>query len=210
MARKLDIKNLNNYEFTRSWFRLRNLPTFREFILPVFGDKPTTYLELGVFEGMSALWMLQYVLTHEDSRMVGVDPWLMTEKLDTNFMEGAMKRALSNTQEYYAKRELVRANSVEFLHGCLRKKEGIAGIKRDSVDICMIDGQHYAPFVLYDANLCLELTKVGGTLLFDDVENDKEKENHVKHAVEEWKSTHRDRIEFLWKDNYMEAYRRTK
>ena len=37
---------------------------------------PTKLLEVGVWEGRSACWMLDNVLTHPDSRYVGIDAWV--------------------------------------------------------------------------------------------------------------------------------------
>ena len=76
--RKLDPRLIpGDFQYTRNWFCLRDLATFREYIMPQWKDKPIKYLEIGVFEGMSMVWMLHNVLTHPDSRAVGVDPWLM-------------------------------------------------------------------------------------------------------------------------------------
>ena len=37
---------------------------------------PTKLLEVGVWEGRSACWMLDNILTHPDSRYIGVDAWV--------------------------------------------------------------------------------------------------------------------------------------
>ena len=98
MARLMDIQPIEDhkFQFTRNWFRNRNMQTFREYVHLQWTGRPMVYLELGVFEGMSLVWMLQYVLDHPDSRAVGVDPWLMTRKLDENTMTEVMVRAYRN------------------------------------------------------------------------------------------------------------------
>ena len=142
MVRELDLKK-GDYEFTRNWFRNRNLPTFREFIYPVWKGKPITYLELGVFEGMSLTWMLQHVLTHTDSMAIGIDPWLITSKLNQEVMDAVKERAFHNTDEWRhtGKCILVRGCSAEILPRM--RKRGYACIGKKSVDICMIDGNHH-------------------------------------------------------------------
>jgi hypothetical protein len=46
-------------------------------------------------------------------------------------------------------------------------------------------------------------------MLFDDVENQTEKKNHVKQALPTFLEGAGNNIEFLWKHKYMEAYRKT-
>lgn len=207
MARAMDLSYLG-YRFTRNWFRNRNLPSFREHVFPEWAGKPITYMEIGVFEGQSLCWMLEHVLTHRDSRGVGVDPWLITAKLDPEVMEAVRQRAIHNVGKW-EKGTLIRGNSAEVLRRMVRY--GYEGIGRKTpADLIMIDGNHNAPAVLDDAELCLKLVRVGGQLLFDDVENDKEKSNHVKQALDQFVAEHPDQIEESWRHRYMVALRRTK
>jgi predicted O-methyltransferase YrrM len=199
----MDIQNQGNYDFTRNWFRNRNLPTFRDYIYPVFSNKPTVYLELGVFEGMSMVWMLQHVLTCPGSRGVGVDPWLMTTKLNEQTMEAVYQRALHNTSQHF-NCIIQRGNSAEVLRKMC--SSGFYDIGLSSVDLCMVDGNHNALAVLDDARLVYQLLKPGGIMLFDDVENDIEKADHVKQGVEMFLSEAGSKIQLAWKHGYCEAY----
>jgi predicted O-methyltransferase YrrM len=88
-------------------------------------------------------------------------------------------------------------------------KGGYEGISKGSLDLCMIDGNHNAPYVLDDAQHCFYLLRQGGVMLFDDVENQTEKKNHVKQALPTFLEGAGNNIEFLWKHKYMEAYRKT-
>jgi hypothetical protein len=220
MAREMGIKPVpgHEFDFTRNWFLNRNLPTFREYVYPEWANRPACYLELGVFEGMSMVWMLQHILTYESCWAVGVDPWLITRKLDQKTMCTVMDRAFHNVGPWASvtyrtegntrgrlKCELVRGNSAEILRRMIGKG-GYANIQKKSVDICMIDGNHNGPAVLDDARQCLKLMKTGGWLLFDDVENDREKTQHVAEGLEMFKQEAGDQIELLWKHRYMEAY----
>lgn len=214
MARELDIQDMPGHKltFTRNWFRNRNLETFRTFVHPMFSGKPTVYLEIGVFEGQSMVWMLQHVLTHKRSRAVGIDPWLMTTKLDSATMSAVKDRASNNTKPWRTttppKLILQQGNSAEVLR--LMCSKGFAEITKDSVDVCMIDGDHNRDAALDDARHALQLIKVGGMLLFDDVENNVEKKDHVKHALEAFKEEAESKIEFVWKHKFVECYRRVK
>ncbi len=209
MPRELDL-DMTGMFFTRNWFRTRNLATFRQYVWPEFSDKPTLYLELGCFEGMSMCWMLQRVLTHPDSRAVGVDPWLQTTKLGPGEMEQVMQRALANTSQWMlcepAKVQLHRANSAELLRR-MTNRHGFSGIKKNTVDVCMVDGNHNALAVLDDLRLVYQLVKPGGWILLDDVENDHEKQDHVKQGLDMWKAEE-TAYRQLWKHRYMECYQK--
>jgi len=209
--RQLDL-DASNAVFTRGWFRTRNLATFREFIYPEFAGKPIKYLELGVFEGMSMLWMMQRVLTHPDSRAIGIDPWLCTEKINENEMTAVMMRAFHNVGLDRAdlatvRCNLIRGNSAELLRKAANRG-GIDWLKKGTVDLSMVDGNHNALAVWDDARYVYKLLKPGGLMLFDDVENDLPKKDHVKEGVGLWLAEAGDTVKLEWKHKYMEAYRK--
>jgi len=218
MTRRLDIiSSQHSFQFTRRWFRERNLETFREYVHPEWKDEPINYLELGVFEGQSMTWMMQHVLTHEDARSVGVDPWLVTRKMSGEDMEDVMQRARHNLSPWTSievkkskadlrKCTLIRGTSSEVLRRMLHRR-GEWGMKKENVDLCMVDGSHYELLVLDDARLCSQLLKPGGWMLFDDVENDKTKMFHVKQGLAMFLDEE-PRMKLLWKHRYMEAYQK--
>lgn len=206
MARELDLDG-TGLVFTRNWFRNRNLATFREYIYPQFINKPTVYLEIGVFEGMSMSWMLQKVLTHPDSRAVGIDPWLQTRKLDQDMMDSVRNRAHHNVQVVAPyKCQLIRGNSVEVLG---RMHKSFCGITKNSVDICQIDGDHTELSAWNDARFVYPLLKVGGWMVFDDVENNHEKAQHVKHGLARFMEEN-ENMKQIWKHRFMVCLEKTK
>jgi predicted O-methyltransferase YrrM len=190
-------------QFTRNWFTQRNRPTFIEYVLPKWANQPITYLELGIFEGMSMVWMMQYVLTHPQSRAVGIDPWLQTMKQDNAYMEEVWGRAVHNLKSYPTC-QLVRCTSAVALRKMLHRR-GWCGLSRASVDVCMIDGEHNALAVLDDAILAVQLLKPGGWLLFDDVENKGNFDDHVKHGIKMFLESNPG-VHQLWKHGHMECY----
>lgn len=194
------------FQFTRRWFVKRNLATFRDYLMPEWSGKQMTYLEIGVFEGMSMVWMLQHVLTHPRSKAVGVDPWLMTTKLDSSFMNDVQNRARHNTKPWADRCQLWQANSAEILRRMGHK--GFSGINKESVDVCMIDGDHNELAVLDDARLVFPLVKPGGWILFDDVENDRPKERHVKDGLRMFMEEN-DQVEEIWRHKYVVCLKKT-
>ena len=197
-------RSQHNFDFTRRWFLNRNASTFCKYILPKWKDKKLIYLELGVFEGMSMVWMMQNILTHPESYAVGIDPWLITRKLLGNVMEQVMERAFHNTK-CFPNCKLIRGSSVEVLNR-MRGKKGFEGIKKNTVDLCMIDGDHNSLGVLSDCYACYNLIKTGGWMLFDDVENRIEKKDHVKQGLSRFLEEYEGKVKMIWKHNFMECY----
>jgi len=197
---------------TRHWFSKRNLGWFRDKIMPRYKGKPCVYVEVGVFEGCSLRWMLDYVLDHPDSFGVGIDTWLMTPKRSNADMEEVYQRARFNLAPYLGegprpKCQLVRAMSADALRMmCLR---GSWNVRPGTVDVFMIDGQHTDLAALDDGRQAMKLVKPGGWILWDDVRNDREKDDdHVERGLRQWQEEFRGRIAPAWTSKYMECFER--
>jgi len=206
-------------QFTRNQFRARNLAAFQKFVAPAWAGKPCLYLEIGVFEAQSLVWMLNNILTHPDARAVGIDPWLMTLKTTTEQMGAVMQRAVFNTAQWRmttpAKLQLVRANSAEILRrmirdNCYLEDRGLEhyGVRPGTVDLALIDGCHNALGVLDDCRLVLQLMRPGGWMMLDDVEGQgfNHRQDHVKQGVNMFLAEAVNRVQLVWKDRYMECY----
>ena len=137
------------YEFTYDWFTSA-VPVWKQVLAPYVDRPETHYLEVGVFEGRSAIWMLNNILTHPTSTITGIDlfPGDLKERYLANLqLSGAAEKAITITG---------------------RSQVELRNLKPDSYDIIYIDGGHTADMVLADAVLCWDLLKVGGILIFDD------------------------------------------
>ena len=211
MSRKFGIDQTeHDFQFTRHWHLNRNGETFVKYIIPEYHNKPILYLELGVFEGMSTTWMFQHVLCHPDSRAVVCDPWLQTRKLGPEKMEAVRVRAYHNLKPWTRTNrcKIIRGNSAEVLrHMCGR--HGYEEVSKGSVDVAFVDGNHNSGAVVDDLKHVFKLTKKNGIILVDDVENQIEKEDHVKQGVEMWLKEVGDGVELAWKHRYMEGYRKS-
>ncbi|WP_185155389.1 class I SAM-dependent methyltransferase [Rudanella paleaurantiibacter] len=130
-----------NYSNWEQWFtRYRNAPNLR-------------ILEIGSFEGRSAVWFLQNVLTHPTAQLVCVDPmpWPVNPPRP-RFMHN-----ISLTG---------KAGQVTLIQE--RSEIALLQLPPASFDIIYIDGAHEAINVLADGIYSWELLKVGGLMLFDD------------------------------------------
>lgn len=136
--------------FTNNWFT-RSQSCF-ELINATdsFPSKPTSLLEIGVWEGQSTTWFIDNILTHDESRMVSID----MQPQESFYHNVSMTSG-------YKKHQLIIDRShlaLPTLYGRL-------------FDIVYVDGSHFPDDVLRDAILSFELLRVGGYIVFDDYQN---------------------------------------
>lgn len=142
-----------DYEFTADWFT-EHIPIWQQALASYAGRPNVQYLEIGVWEGRSAIWMLENVLTHPSSGMVAVDLW------GAGDAQVARQRWLANVERSGA------ADRVTTIQGFSQVE--LRKLALDRFDIIYIDGSHRAADTLEDAVLCWRLLKPGGVVIFDD------------------------------------------
>ncbi len=146
-----------DYDFSVDWFSHKS-PAW-EVALEKFAGKPNVqYLEVGVYEGRSVVWMLENILTHPTSHVTGID--IFYEPKDPKYSREQHEQYENNV--IAAGGEGRFTTIVEFSQTALRK------LPLSYYDIIYIDGSHFAPSVLEDAILSMRLLKQGGVLIFDD------------------------------------------
>ena len=153
MQRKAE---LTNYTFTNDWFSEDNgEPVVREFdkFLSCYKDKPCKFLEIGSYEGMSAIWMLDNVLTHQDSRLWCIDAW--AEWTGDAFSTFVNNIKLSGHKD---KVEIIKGDSIDY----------VGKFPRDYFDFIYVDGNHDERAVLQDMLLSFRVLKSGGIMALDD------------------------------------------
>lgn len=147
--RTLDTRYRQPYQFTADGFS-RNAwhwPT----TLNNFKDKPDLrYLEIGVFEGRSFLWMLENILTHPSSNATAID--MFPGDLESKFLANLKMSGFRD--------------KVTVLKGT--SSQQLRTLPFNSFDIIYIDGSHLAKHVYIDAALSWELLRPDGLLIFDD------------------------------------------
>ena len=143
------------YNFTYdNTFRsfIGTIPVWSEMLSSFKGKPDVNYLEIGVNQGRSAMWVLENILTHPSARLTGID--IFPE--GTDFKE----RYLSNVQLSGF------ADKVKTIEGFSQIE--LRSLPLNSFDIIYIDGDHKADGVMADAVLSFGLLKDGGVLIFDD------------------------------------------
>ena len=137
------------YRFSKDWVT-DNSGNWERVLSGFKGKADIHALEIGSFEGRSALWFLENVLTDSTASITCVDIWVGPyEKL---FDE--------NVKVYGQSNKLIKVKS--------RSDEALRKLNRDSFDFIYIDGSHLAKDVLVDAVLAWDLLKPGGYIIFDD------------------------------------------
>jgi predicted O-methyltransferase YrrM len=138
-----------DYHFTQDWFS-GAIPVWESVLAPYKGRPSVQYLEVGLYEGRSAVWMLENVLTHPTSHLTGIDVF-----------QGPLKdRCLENLRRSGAGGRVTTI--VEPSQVVLRR------LPLETFEIIYIDGSHATSDVLEDAVLSYRLLKPGGVLIFDD------------------------------------------
>jgi hypothetical protein len=134
------------YSFTTNWFTDK-IPLWTE-ILKEFKGKPNvTYLEIGAFEGRSALWLLENILTNPAAKLIIIDA----------FQEKNYKTFTSNVSLSG------EANKFKILSGFSTEK--IKELPSNSIDFAYIDGSGKGIVMLSDLVNTWNLLKVDGVIM---------------------------------------------
>ena len=150
----------DSFWYTQDWVKDR--PVFWKIHLKKFFGMPNLrFLEIGSFEGRSAIWMLQNVLTHETARIDCIDGFYKEpDNYELRFDHNILHSGASE--------------KINKIHG--ESREILRKLPLVSYDCIYIDGGHSAVEVIQDAVLSFLLLKPDGILIFDDYEWEMEKD----------------------------------
>ena len=197
--KKKKIKNnsdFSNFEilirdknFSTHWF-LNNYKIIGSF-LPKDSNKTFKYLEIGSFEGLSALFILTY---WKNANVTCIDTWKTSEDvsqvLDFNF-ENVEQKFDSNLRDF-SFQKIKNTSELAF------KKF----TRKDSFDYIYIDGSHNGMDIFNDALASFEVLNVGGIIFFDDITNIyKEIEMQPYDAFEKFYNLYKKKIKILYLKN---------
>jgi predicted O-methyltransferase YrrM len=179
-------------EFTTDWFG-RYASYWRE-LFASQGWRPgvaRTVIEIGSYEGKSALWVLENLLQHPQSRLHCVDTFHDREKPDSYW-----RRFEANVlRSPHADKVSVSVSaSLPFLARFVA-----SGSKADFV---YVDGSHRAAEVLEDLVLAFHATRPGGIIICDDYLKGAPSGDLTlgspKLAVDAFTTIYRDRLDIPW------------
>jgi predicted O-methyltransferase YrrM len=197
----IGIEGKEDFDFTRNWFRNRNQSTWSTFFRQKFGEwNPVKMLQIGVFEGMDLVWCMQHILQNRSSRVLAVDPWEATRKIDAVSMSQVQQRARLNLSKFPNKATLIRDYSQNLLR--TGKQEMLV---KSTFDLAIIDGDHRAEAVYEDACLVLPYMKKGGWMVFDDVRNRVRKKDHVQQGLDRFRRLNSGATQLAWRHRYCDC-----
>jgi len=134
------------YTFTVDTFTGR-IPSWTKLLSEFKGKPGINYLEIGTFEGRSALWMLENILTHPTARLTIIDVFG-----ENNFSTFAANVNLSG-----------EAGKFTILSGLSTHR--IREVPFDSIDLAYIDGSGKGIVMLSDLVNAWNRLKVGGVII---------------------------------------------
>ena len=151
------------------------------FLKEVFNKKPKSFLEIGVFHGVTArnVCELLYQIHGNDFKYVGLD---LFEKSDQNKFEVIPSSNFKNPFKKFYHQYIMRQDpySIEAVSNLLKKfKNQVHLIKGNSnhvlkkmdmskIDFVFLDGGHQYNTVVNDLNSCIDVLKFNGSILCDD------------------------------------------
>lgn len=144
--------------YTSDWFS-SNIPIWTELLIPRFaGRSNLRMLEIGSYEGRSANWIAENLLTRENCNLICVDPF--TGSMEHNISGDALlDRFLSNIEG---------VECIEVCHSTSNNYFALVDDRTRPFDLIYIDGSHTAEDVLQDGLNAWRVLKNGGVLIFDD------------------------------------------
>lgn len=155
------ITSKKNYLFQVDWFS-EQIPWWEKNLLEFKGKNGLNFLEIGSFEGRSAIWLLENILTSSDSTLTCIDTFGGSPEHKNTDIE------ISDIENHF--RHNIKTsgfeNKVTILKGYSRNI--LPTLQQSFFDSIYIDGSHKASDVLEDAVLSKLLLKSGGMIIFDD------------------------------------------
>jgi predicted O-methyltransferase YrrM len=183
------------------------------FLKEVFNKKPKSFLEIGVFHGVTArnVCELLYQIHGNDFKYVGLD---LFEKSDQNKFEVIPSTNFKNPFKKFYHQYIMRQDpySIESVLNLLKKfKNQVHLIKGNSnqvlkkmdmskIDFVFLDGGHEYNTVVNDLNSCIDVLKFNGSILCDDYNLGSAP--GVKKAIDEFVNNNNFKCKIICEDRF--------
>ncbi|PYQ25890.1 MAG: hypothetical protein DMF56_26160 [Acidobacteria bacterium] len=147
----------SKYRFSYDWVT----PHTKEWAedLRELKDQPNVHaLEIGCFEGQSACWFLDNILTHPTSRLICVDPFAVPmASILLRYFEARFDHNIAASGASDRVTKLIGPSQVV-----------VRTLQHSQFDFIYVDGSHKVGDVLQDAVLAWTVLRPGGIVMFDD------------------------------------------
>lgn len=146
-----------------NWFEQIARHNFEQFLTPLAGKPKLYFLQLGCFTGDASVWMLDNVLTGDQSRLTDVDTWAgaPNEPIQTA-MDFDDVYSVYKQKTFGKKVNHFRTTTFEFL-----TDPDFTGL---TYDFIYVDAHHTSASAFLDCELSWPLLKRDGILAIDDYE----------------------------------------
>lgn len=156
---------MTEYQFTKDWFQWA--PQVWQQLIPMLPEGQRNFLEIGSFEGRSAVWIAENMMQKGDS-LHCIDTWEGGEEHGAEDMGSVEERFTRNMRVLQTKkacdlRVYKGTSTQELAHWLVEDPD-----QHPHFDFIYIDGSHIAKDVLTDACMAWPLLKPKGMMVFDD------------------------------------------
>ncbi|MFH1670328.1 MAG: class I SAM-dependent methyltransferase [Patescibacteria group bacterium] len=150
--------------FTTDWFS-ENIPLWGKLLAHLAGKPHLKFLEIGSWEGRSACWLLQNILTHPTSTLTCIDTFQGSPE---HLEDPDWSPALEHLEDVFD-RNIAAIGAIERVRKLKGKSASILPLLiQEQFDFVYIDGSHFSAEVSTDALLGWKILKQGGLMVFDD------------------------------------------
>ena len=166
--------NFNNAAISTDWFG--DGKEFSQRLSEFIGKPNLNFLEIGSFNGNSAKFMLENILTNETSKLTCIDPWkgeTVFNNQKINFLD--VEKEFDNKMINF-KKQIIKAKSDSAVW--------LTNNRNIQYDFIYIDGDHMPQAVMLDLLLSFKLLKPHGIMAMDDYGWDHD-DNHTFQAYKE-------------------------
>lgn len=122
------------------------------------GKPGLSFLEIGSYEGQSAIWFCRNLMTGLGSTLTCVDTWAAGEDMPLVTDDSLLETFRKNTAPW--KDRIIECRG--------RSEDKLWMFARDYFDFIYVDGSHTSASVLSDAIMAWRLLKPSGIMIFDD------------------------------------------
>jgi predicted O-methyltransferase YrrM len=157
---------MSDQYYTGDWFS-HNINEWNNYKTLFYNRTNIHCLEVGSYEGRSAIYMAENYCNGEGSYVDALDTWVGSIEHNPTEKNNLFERFTHNTEKYTSinKINVYRDFSSNTLIKLVQEQhEGL----REKYDVIYVDGSHIAKDVLMDSVLSWELLKIGGVMIFDD------------------------------------------
>jgi hypothetical protein len=177
-----------------SHFTKAQMAPLAKHIAPHYEGRPIRWVEIGSHEGRSACWLVNNILTHEDSCIVCIDPWEPWEDGESKH-ESRWDRFACNKLAMCEAGDRIKPMRASSQHLAPRDIMDKAG---GWVDVVYVDADHRAKSALRDTILGWGCLRKGGFMVWDDLHLNRG-DQCPKPGIDAFLS--------LWKGEWREIYR---